>query len=366
MLERSCLPPHAVARWAASDPGRVAVQHVDGDRLTYAELDREGRRWAAALQRLGVGAGDHVATMLPNGFDPQQALLGISWLRAVEVPVAVGLQGPMLHRVLHHADATTLVVAAGLVERLAPLAAELPTLRTVVVLDDATSGAPDPSPPLPFRVVSRAELFDGVDPADGLAGPEYHDTAALLFTSGTTGPSKAVVAPWGLIYQFWSWVPDDTAHPGEGFLCALPLFHNSGRSGITTAWARGARFCFRERFSAAQFWDDARRSDAVVAALVGPLTSLLWSARPRPDDADNPLRSVIVGPMIPEMADFERRFGVKVATCYGQTEIGCPVATGWDHGPGRTAVASAPPTRGRRSASSTSSTSPSLPASWAR
>jgi len=40
-----------------------------------------------------------------------------------------------------------------------------------------------------------------------------------------------------------------------------------------------------------------------------------------------------LGPMIPEMEAFERRFGVQVVTCYGQTEIGTPVATGVDHGP---------------------------------
>ena len=37
--------------------------------------------------------------------------------------------------------------------------------------------------------------------------------------------------------------------------------------------------------------------------------------------------------MIPEIDDFERRFGVRTATCYGQTEVGIPIATGWDHGP---------------------------------
>jgi crotonobetaine/carnitine-CoA ligase len=37
--------------------------------------------------------------------------------------------------------------------------------------------------------------------------------------------------------------------------------------------------------------------------------------------------------MIPEIEDFERRFGVRVATGYGQTETGMAVTTGWDHGP---------------------------------
>jgi crotonobetaine/carnitine-CoA ligase len=63
------------------------------------------------------------------------------------------------------------------------------------------------------------------------------------------------------------------------------------------------------------------------------MTALLHSAPPSPDDADNPLRDVILGPMIPEIDDFERRFAVRTATCYGQTEVGVPISTGWDHGP---------------------------------
>ena len=70
-----------------------------------------------------------------------------------------------------------------------------------------------------------------------------------------------------------------------------------------------------------------------TAALVGPMTALLHSAAPRDDDADNPLRNVVLGPMIPEIDDFERRFGVRTCTCYGQTEVGIPLATGWEHGP---------------------------------
>ena len=76
-----------------------------------------------------------------------------------------------------------------------------------------------------------------------------------------------------------------------------------------------------------------RATACTAAALVGPMTALLYSAPPAPGDADNPLRNVILGPMIPEIADFETRFGVRVATGYGQTEVGMPVTTGWDHGP---------------------------------
>jgi crotonobetaine/carnitine-CoA ligase len=113
----------------------------------------------------------------------------------------------------------------------------------------------------------------------------------------------------------------------------MPLFHNSGRSAFNYAMSRNARFVLRDRFSATEFWNDIRATGCVTAALVGPMTALLHAAPPKDDDGDSPLRNAILGPMIPEIADFERRFGVRVATGYGQTETGMAVTTGWDHGP---------------------------------
>ncbi|MEO8694746.1 MAG: AMP-binding protein [Acidimicrobiales bacterium] len=327
MLERRFLAPHAVAHWAGVTPSAIATQHVDGRSLTYAALHDSALQWAAAFMQLGITQGTHVATMLPIGFDSQLAMLGLGWLRAIDVPINVGYRGRLLHYALDHADVTTLVVATEYVERILEIADQLPALHTVIIIDgEATSiGA--------RRVVGRDALLNGVSAAPDLPGPQYRDLASLLFTSGTTGPSKAVIVPWALVYQFWSFVPDDALAPGDALFLPFPLFHNSGRSGFNYALTRGARLVFRERFSATTFWDDVRATNATVAGLVGPLTSLLYSAPPRDDDADNPLQSVVVGPMIPEMVDFERRFGVRACTSYGQTEVGCPVATSWDHGP---------------------------------
>ena len=111
MLEPTCLAPHAVAHGAATTPDATALEHVDGSRLTYAELDRRARAWAGALAARGVGAGDHVATMLPNTFDAHVTMLALAWLRVVEVPLNVAFTGRMLAYALDHADVTTLVVA---------------------------------------------------------------------------------------------------------------------------------------------------------------------------------------------------------------------------------------------------------------
>jgi crotonobetaine/carnitine-CoA ligase len=319
MLDRTCLAPHAVARWAAATPDSVALQHADGARSTYAELHDDGRRWAAAFAAAGIGHGDHVATMLPNTFDTHRTMLGLAWLRAVEVPLNGALTGRLLRYSLDLADVTTVVVAPEHQGAVAAVATELPGLARIIVLDDG----------------GRAALLAGGGGASALDadGPEYRDIHSLMFTSGTTGPSKAVITPWAVMYQFWSWVPDDTLDQGEGLYCTMPLFHNSGRSAFNFAMTRGARFVIRDRFSTEHFWGDVRSHDCVTAALVGPMTGFLAAAPATPGDADTPLRNVIAGPMIPDMERFEQRFGVRVATGYGQTEVGMAVTTGWDHGP---------------------------------
>jgi crotonobetaine/carnitine-CoA ligase len=330
VLDRRFLAPHALAEWAGKTPDAVALQHVDGERLSFAELHGEALRWAAGFRRAGIGRATHVATFLPNSFASHRTMLGLAWLSAVEVPLNTGFVGRALHYALEHSDSTVLVVAEELLERVAAVGVDLPRLATVIVVGDGSRR----SQVAGAQVTTLPDLLAPGDQADDLAGPDPWDVHALLFTSGTTGPSKAVVSPWGsVVYQMSSWMPADVVAPGEGVFCALPMFHNGARSVFSCALARGARFVFREKFSAAQVWDDVRRTNCVSLCLVGPLTSLVYATEPRPDDADNPLRSVIVGPMIPEMQRFERRFGVKVATCYGQTEIGSPVATGWDHGP---------------------------------
>jgi crotonobetaine/carnitine-CoA ligase len=327
VLDRSLLAPHAVAQWAQKTPDAPVLVHVDGDRLSYAELHADSQLWATCLRRLGVEAGSHVATLLPNIFDAHRTMLALGWLRAVEVPLNVAYVGEILRHALTLSEATTLVTTKALLPQVNEVAGELPLLRTILLVDGSAPAEGQ------LTLVSLPAELAATTPESDFEGPDVTDVSTLMFTSGTTGPSKAVITPWGLTYQMWSWVPDDMLEAGEALFSAMSLVHNSGRSGFSYVVSRGACLVTRDKFSATSVWDDVRRFGCVALALVGPLTALLYSAPPRDDDAENPVRSVILGPMIPQMADFERRFGVQVAICYGQTEIGAPVVSGWDHGP---------------------------------
>ena len=324
-LDPRVLAPHAIAHYAQTTPDVVALRHVDGMMLTYRQLDHEVRIWATAFSKLDVTMGTHVGTMLTNRFEAHCTMVGLGWLRAIEVPLNTAYIGRMLHYALDLADVTVLVTEAQFVDRIIAIANELPLLSTIVVVDADMSSASGN-----IRIVGKHDFLTVTTLADDLVGPLDRDTACLLFTSGTTGPSKAVITPWAVIWQNWSWVPADIVNEGDGLYCAMPLFHNSGRGAFNFAMAKGARFVIRDKFSAASFWTDVRANQCEVASLVGPMTALLWSAEEKPDDADNPLRSLVVGPLIAEIEQFKKRFGVRVTTTYGQTEIGCPLSSDWE------------------------------------
>ena len=60
------------------------------------------------------------------------------------------------------------------------------------------------------------------------------------------------------------------------------------------------------------------------------MANLLYRQPPAADDADNPLRRVLVVPLIPEVEEFKRRFDLLVSTTWGGTEMNCPTRSGFD------------------------------------
>ena len=321
MLDREFVLPHLLAKLARDDPDAIAMQDVDGHSATRRELHDTNLRWADAYRRLGVEPGEHVVTMLPNSFVAFHAWLGLCWLGATEVPTNTMYRGDMLRYLVTDSAARTIIISERYVDALAGVAAELSSLDTVVV-PDATGELPA----LPQRVVRGDEFFADAQPADDFDGPDYWDVAAIIYTSGTTGPSKGVLMPWGTLWSFVTTTPDDFVAPGEGYYAMYPAFHVSGKAMLYQSAHFRARMVIREQFSMQHFWSDVREFGITGAGLVGPMAPFLMLAPEQPDDADSPLRHVMMGPLVPQVDEFRRRFGVEVGTGYGMTEIGAPFA----------------------------------------
>lgn len=329
MLEHRLVLPHTIIERAEQAPDQPVMVHVSGDTLSYAELRDTFLRWAGMYRSVGLDAGQTVATMLPNSFDAYHAWLGAAWLRAIEVPINNMYRGRMLRYLLENSEARICLISERFVDRLAEVASELTWLETVVVLD--WSDERRELPELPFRVVYAAEALSRATLAGDEPGPAHHDISAMIYTSGTTGPSKGVLVPWAELWQFAAVQPPDLLEEGDPYYAAYPAFHISGKSALCIAARFSGHIVVRESFSPSHFWDDIREHGVRSAALVGPMVNLLMLSPPCPDDADNPLENVFMGPIIPEVEEFKERFGIRrVGTAYGMTEIGLPLSAGWE------------------------------------
>jgi crotonobetaine/carnitine-CoA ligase len=329
MLEVDLVLPNLIARRAEATPDRLAIQCVDGTAMTYGQLHQDNLRWAAAYRRAGVDAGDNVASMVVHSFASYSVWLGLGWLKAVEVPANTGYRGNMLAYLIENSEARLLVISAEFCDRLAEVAHRLSSdLETVVVLD-APSALPLAE--LPFNVVRGEEFLRDVVPLDALEPPTYRDVSSVIYTSGTTGPSKGVLVSWASLHDLNGMLPDDIVpHTDDGYYSVYPAFHVAGKAAIYAAFVHEARLVFRESFSLSAYWDDIRRYNCVFGGLVGPMASMILGQPPDPRDADNPLRGVVMAPVIAEFAEFKRRFGVRVCTGFGMTEIGYPFRSGWE------------------------------------
>ena len=295
-FEHPSLMPQRVARWAEQRPDDPALFHTDGSQLTWTESHHGGLRWASALERIGARRGEPVVTIFVNSFDAYFSWLGCAWLGAIESPINTNYKGDWLRHVISNTGARILLSDQRFVGAVYDIADQLGDIETVVVFGpNETVEAPGG---LPFRVISSTEFLADTEPIER-PEPAPWDTSALIYTSGTTGRSKAVKVPWGHFEASLEsgFIPADRMDDIRIY-APFPVFHVTGKGGFYYNAVSGEPSVIREAFSVSEYWDDIRTYGANATVLLGPLAQMLMSQPERPDDADNPMRSVAMVPVI--------------------------------------------------------------------
>ena len=325
MIERACqdfVLGHLLRSAAERNSNRTFLQFA-GQARTFVEADLSANRMANGLAALGAGKGAKVAIMAANSLAFIEAWLGAARGGAIYVPINTEYKGDILRYQLAKADITHIVIDPALLDRLEAVVADLPKLRHVIL----TALMPDAPKMLRSRV-EVASLTDLMTASDHDPGVEIEpsDPLAISFTSGTTGPSKGVLASHAHVVTFArDWITATDYSEGQAIYTCMPLFHAvASWLGVVPAIINGGRIAIASRFSASGFWDDVRRAKADIAHGIFSMVPILMKQPPRLDDADQPARRFYFA-KVDEA--FERRFNCRIVEVYGATETGVVTLT---------------------------------------
>ena len=310
-------------RSAAARHGDRVFIEFGGVSRTFVEADLIANRTANGLKTLGADRAAKVAIMAANSLAFVDAWLGAARTGAAYVPINTDYKGDILRYQLAKADVTHIVIDPPLLERLEAVVARLPRLRHVVL----TNPAPG-MPSLLHGSITVSTLADVMSAPDRNPGIEIQpsDPLAINFTSGTTGPSKGVLASHAHVITFArDWIRATDFGERQSIYTCMPLFHAvASWLGVVPAIINGGRISIAPRFSASGFWDDVRRARADVAHGIFSMVPILMKQPPRPNDADQPARRFYFA-KVDEA--FERRFNCRIVEVYGATETGVVTMT---------------------------------------
>ena len=292
-------------RWAVDDPPRTGIIDAGRDELavSYAELDANASRVAAALAAHDIGPGDRVAIYTENGLGFVAAWFGALYAGCTTLPVPIQSTPTEIAFRLDHAGCRALVTDAS----------RAPTAHDALALSKGNA-----------IVLGLGEALAQNAPSIDPAPLSPDADAMLLYTSGTTGAAKCARITHGALDAHTHALGQDTLRLDEHdrILGTLPLTHSYGiRTTLLIPFLAGASTVFIPKFSATKTLELCAKHD--VTWLPGvPTMFIAWA---HADDAPTPTRlRWCMSAGAPLMEDVrkgaEARLGAPVRQAYGLTE----------------------------------------------
>jgi crotonobetaine/carnitine-CoA ligase len=281
--------------------------------ISFEEAPRLAARFAGTLAAAGICLGDRVAMMCSNRAEFIECFCGCAWLGAVVVPINIASRGPQLQHILANSGARLLVMETELLAALDHVDMSRLALERIWLIGDQKSSPFDRVTVSTVPPRAQAVEPSGTDPAQLLA---------ILYTSGTTGPSKGVCCPQA---QYFWWGLNGIRYleirEGDVLCTSLPLFHSNALGTVYQALLSGSTTVVLPRFSASGFWSSVIKHRATMTYVLGAMVPILLSREPTAEERTHNVRCGL-GPGVP--ADlhiaFERRSGIRLVDGYGSTE----------------------------------------------
>lgn len=320
------LLPTVLEEQATAHGDEVFLQWETTDRTyTFDETNRMANRLANGFREAGIEKGDHVLLMLPNSLEYLFAWFGLSKIGAVEVAVNTSYKQSSLAHVANLTDAEVGIVQDSYVSRFLDVEDDLDHLEEIAVLGDDVPGDLESSD---FDSRSYGEFV-----ADDESAPDsdirFDDVAAIIMTSGTTGPSKAIQKTYAHQYYFAEQCRNITQLTEDDiYMTGNPLFHSNAQVlAVFPTLVAGGKICLFERFSASNWVDRLHETGATVCNFLGSMMDFVFQQPKRDIDDQNDLRCLFAAPTAYGIQEeFETRYGIEyISEVIGTTETCQPV-----------------------------------------
>jgi long-chain acyl-CoA synthetase len=329
MIRTDLIAPFAtlLQRHAAERPEKLAFEDATGARVTYRDLLPLTGRLAGHLQDRGVGAGESVAILVPNGVDWVISCVGIVRAAGVAVPISHDAVEAEIRYRLEDAGCRAIIVSQTHLALIERLRADLPLLAQVIVAGESHANG------LPTLLANPPRSL----PRDS---EDLQATAFLVYTSGTTGKAKGVML--SLHSMLWvtaaCWASIARLGPEDVVLSPLPLFHSYALNlCVVSIIATGASEFLLERFSTQQVVARLQTGRYTLMPSVPTIFHyLLETARANGMTQVPGVRLFIsAGAILPGALnrEFEARFGIPLLDGYGITETSTMVTMNWPGAP---------------------------------
>jgi acyl-CoA synthetase (AMP-forming)/AMP-acid ligase II len=292
---------------------RAAV--IDGDlRLTYEQFFGRCDRWSAALQGLGVAAGDRVATIAPNTHAQLESFYAVPQIGAVLVPINYRLSADDFVYIINHSGSSVVCAHSDYLDVLDAVRDQLPGVRHFVAFE---GGPRDGWVDYETAIANAPPGFDRPETGEG-------DLLTINYTSGTTARPKGVmITHRNAAINTIGTLIHLPLGAGERYLWTLPMFHANGWTYTwTVTAAAGVHVCLRKIDPGAVF--GLIRDERVGSLCAAPTVLISLANAPAEVRGEVPagVRVVTAGapPAAATIERLEGEFGWVITQVYGLTE----------------------------------------------
>lgn len=287
---------------------------IDGRGRTYGKLHHDAQALARGLHSIGLDSGTRVGLLMNSSAAAIDAWLATALLGCVESPFNINYRGSLLLHLIEDSEVEFVICDVEHLDELTTALAATAQPPHIIVNGGSATDA-----------ISLQSLY--LDPTGWSLEP-FTGGEVILYTSGTTGPSKGVVHNQRGTILLARYVAEVCAYTGaDRLLNFFPLYHQNARyTGVLAAIAAGARIDLESRFTSSRFWELCRERGITAFNYLGSVVTMILNASPDEGTRDHPVRiGWGAGCALADRERLEQRFGIELVEVYGLTEA--PMAT---------------------------------------